>query len=417
VRSWGYTFRLLPMVGVGYYWIQCRVGYYLSEVGQAVTSDSPYPTFARNCATDLSERRSMSVERSSTREMIQCLRRLPNSAQLAETIPRIIAAYKTGNEPWIVGYSGGKDSTAVVKLVFQSLLRIRDRPKPVTVIYCDTGVEIPMASALARKALRGLVRESRAFGLPICARVLSPPLTERFFVKVIGRGYPPPTDKFRWCTDRLRIDPVSRFLESEKLRSATVVLGVRESESPTRHLTLKENRTHNRFWRKQRGERNRHLFLPIVDYSIHDVWLVNLLVDRPRTLRAKEVADLYAEASAECPAVRDVKGAPCGKARFGCWTCTVAKNGVTLRNLISHGEHRLEPLLQFRLWMEKERSQPNNRWPRRRNGKPGLGPMTLEWRRVALNELLKAQEQSGLNLIGPEEILAIHREWAADDAR
>jgi DNA sulfur modification protein DndC len=262
--------------------------------------------------------------------MLQCLRRLPNSAQLADTIPRIIAAYKSDSEPWIVGYSGGKDSTAVLKLMFQSLLRIRGKRKPVTVIYCDTGVEIPLASALARKALNGLVKEAEAFDLPITARILSPPIDERFFVKVIGRGYPPPTDKFRWCTDRLRIDPVSRFLESEQLSSATVVLGVRESESTTRNLTLAENRTRDRYWKIQRGVRNRRLFLPILDYSVHDVWLVNLLVDRPRTLRAKEVANLYAGASTECPTVRDVHGAPCGKARFGCWTCTVAKNGVTI---------------------------------------------------------------------------------------
>ena len=157
--------------------------------------------------------------------------------------------------------------------------------------------------------------------------------------------------------------------------------------------------------------------MPIVDYSISDVWLVNLFVDRPRTLSAKEVANLYAEASAECPTVRDIKGAPCGKARFGCWTCTVAKNGVTLRNLIAHGEHRSESLLQFRLWMEKERNNPTNRWPKRRNGQTGLGPMTLEWRRVALSKLFKAQEQSGLHLIDSEEISAIHREWAADDAQ
>src|ERR1700677_4550290 len=118
----------------------------------------------------------MDGERSSTRKMLQCLRRLPTSVQLAETIPRIIAAYKSDSEPWVVGYSGGKDSTAVVKLVFQSLLRVRNHHKPVTVIYCDTGVEIPMASALARKALNGLVREARAFDLPIRARILSPRL-------------------------------------------------------------------------------------------------------------------------------------------------------------------------------------------------------------------------------------------------
>jgi DNA sulfur modification protein DndC len=276
----------------------------------------------------------MLEERSSARQMLQCLLKLLNSSRLAETIPRIIAAYRSDDEPWIVGYSGGKDSTAVVKLVFQSLLRVRKRHKSVTVLYCDTGVEIPMASALARKALSGLAEEAKVFNLPISTRILSPPIEERFFVKVIGRGYPPPTDKFRWCTDRLRINPVSRFIESEELDSATVVLGVRESESSGRQLTLAENKTSDRFWKTQKGVRNRRLFMPIVDYSISDVWQVNVLIDRPRTLRAKQVAKLYADASAECPTVRDVRGAPCGKARFGCWTCTVAKNGVTLRNLI-----------------------------------------------------------------------------------
>jgi DNA sulfur modification protein DndC len=349
--------------------------------------------------------------------MLQCLRRLPNAPQLAETIARITSAYKYDNDPWIVGYSGGKDSTAVLKLIFQSLLRIKNRHKPVTVIYCDTGVEIPSAATLARKALRGLEVEARAFGLPIFTKILFPPLEERFFVKVIGRGYPPPTDKFRWCTDRLRIRPVSRFMETEGLSKAVVVLGVRESESATRQHTMQQNRTRDRFWKRQQGATNRRLFMPIADYSVVDVWQVNLLLDRPRTLRAREVADLYANAAAECPTVRDIRGAPCGKARFGCWTCTVAKKGVTLRNLIKNGDDRLRPLLEFRLWIEQERQNPSNRWPNRRNGSPGLGPMTLEWRRTALRQLLRVQEQSGLKLVSSEEVSAIRWEWKIDDKK
>lgn len=363
----------------------------------------------------LSAASSAEITREPAAQMLQCLRRLPNSPKVGETLARIIGAYKNDDAPWLIGYSGGKDSTAVVKLVFQSLLRIRDRTKPVTVIYCDTGVEIPMAAALARRALIGLVREAKAFHLPISARILTPSLRERFFVKVIGRGYPPPTDKFRWCTDRLRINPVSRYLKSEQFTSATVVLGVRESESSTRLVTLEENRTNNRFWKIQRKSSNRRLFMPILDYTIHDVWLVNLLVDRPRTLRAKEVANLYAEASVECPTVRDTNGAPCGKGRFGCWTCTVAKNGVTLRNLIAHGKPELQPLLDFRLWLEQERSNPKYRWAKRRNGQLGLGPMTLEWRRLALRKLLDAEKRSGLHLVDSQEVAAIHEEWAADD--
>lgn len=349
--------------------------------------------------------------------ILQCIRRLPNGTKIRRSISRIIEAYARDDAAWVVGYSGGKDSTAVLKLIFQSLLRVVDPHKPVTVIYCDTGVEIPLAAVLARAALADLEGEAREFDLPIQTRIVSPPLNERFFVKVIGRGYAPPTDKFRWCTDRLRIDPVSRFLEREQFSSATVVLGVRESESATRQLTLKENQTVDPFWKRQRGENGRRLFMPILDYSVHDVWLVNLLVDVPRSVRAKEVADLYISASGECPTVREVKGAPCGKARFGCWTCTVAKHGVTMRNLIESGETSLKPLLRYRLWLESDRSNPRYRWPMRRNGRPGLGPMTLQWRQMALAKLLEAQNESGFRLITAEEIQAIRQEWKADGLR
>jgi DNA sulfur modification protein DndC len=239
-------------------------------------------------------------------------------------------------------------------------------------------------------------------------------MNDRFFVKVLGRGYPPPTDKFRWCTDRLRINPVTRFLKSEEMRSAVVVLGVREAESATRRQTLDENKTGNKFWRRQGGVANRRLFLPILDYSTQDVWVANLLLNRPISMRAQEVADLYANASGECPTVREVKGAPCGKARFGCWTCTVAKKAVTLHNLIKSGHDNLKPLLDFRLWLERCRSNPRYRWKRRRNGTPGPGPMTLEWRRTALDRLLRAQEESGLLLIDASEIEVVRDHWKAE---
>jgi DNA sulfur modification protein DndC len=350
------------------------------------------------------------------KRVLQCLHKLPNKGQILQGISRITSAYLTDPAPWVIGYSGGKDSTAVVKLVFQSLLRLKHVRKPITVIYCDTGVEVPLAASLARQALNDLEKEAATHNLPISIRLLAPPVHESYWVKVIGRGYPPPTDKFRWCTDLLRIDPVTRFLESEEAESATVILGVRESESASRSLTLSENQTEDRFWRTQRGKSDRRLFMPIIDYSIQDVWNANLRLELPTSLRAEEVADLYADASGECPTIRDVKGAPCGKARFGCWTCTVAKNGTTLRNLIASGHDNLEPLLEFRLWLERHRNDSRFRRLKRRNGMPGPGPMTLPWRRLALRKLLDAQSRSNLPLINKDELRAIKKQWSAHDA-
>ena len=351
----------------------------------------------------------------SARKILDCLKFLPNYPIVSAAVERVAEEYLRDTRPWLIGYSGGKDSTALIKVVFQAIRLVGDATKPIDVIYCDTGVEIPLAGRLAKRCLRGLAAEAAECGIPIACNVVEPRLSDRFFVKVIGRGYPPPTDKFRWCTDRLRINPVTRFLNENDLDSATVLLGVREAESATRKLTISENRTDRRYWQQQRGKNDRFLFMPILDFSVIDVWHTNLLVERPISLRGSEVADLYVSASEECPTVRDVKGAPCGKARFGCWTCTVAKGGVTLKNLIASGDKRLKPLLDFRLWLEQERNNPEFRHRKRRNGQAGPGPMTLQWRKRALRRLLSAEKRSGFKLLCAAELRAIQKEWMQDD--
>ena len=118
------------------------------------------------------------------------------------TVDEIKAEYRASDLPWFLGFSGGKDSSAVLKLVFSALRELKERPRAVTVIYCDTGVEIPLVRRLVRETLNQVEVEARAEGIPIEAKVAVPKLEDRYFVKVIGRGYPPPTNKFRWCTDR-----------------------------------------------------------------------------------------------------------------------------------------------------------------------------------------------------------------------
>jgi len=333
-----------------------------------------------------------------------------SNGRVRKAMRRIKDAYRADSDPWIVGYSGGKDSTAVLQLVYRALSRLRHYHKPVTVVYCNTGVEIPCASRLALKALREFRRECREQELPIQTAVVRPRLSERFFAKVIGRGYPPPTDKFRWCTDRLITRPVFDLLRKKRHQRAAVVVGVREDESSTRSLTLQENPHEADFWRQQRGYVSRRLFMPILDFTVKTVWHLNLASGGPKSLRTPQLADLYADASG-CPDRRARNGAPCVDARFGCWTCTVSKHGVTLRNLINAGRKELSSLLDFRLWLEAERDNPRYRWRRRRNGDPGPGPMTMRWRRKALDKLLAAQRLSGISLIGDDEVSLIRQMW------
>ena len=217
-----------------------------------------------------------------------CLAKLPTSARMRQAVIRIKKAYEEDTRPWVVGYSGGKDSSAVLRLLFHALRLAEYHHKLVSVVYCDTGVEIPIACALARDVMVGFQKECQSFGLPVSTKVLQPRIEDRFFVKVIGRGYPPPTDKFRWCTDRLRINPVSDFLRSVDATDSVVVLGVRQSESATRSHTLRQNATDDRFWKLQKKRTDRVLFMPILDFSVEDVWQTLLSIPTPISVRGSE---------------------------------------------------------------------------------------------------------------------------------
>src|SRR6266576_3935773 len=144
-----------------------------------------------------------------------------------ETIRVIRRSLLEHPEPWIVGFSGGKDSSCVVKLIFQALLATPRRESSVTVVYCDTGVEIPLIRSLVWQTLTGLTIEARRAGIPLTCDAATPQLRDRFFFKVIGRGYVPPTNKFRWCTDRLRIQPVQSYIKGFSGTRKLVVLGLR----------------------------------------------------------------------------------------------------------------------------------------------------------------------------------------------
>jgi DNA sulfur modification protein DndC len=322
--------------------------------------------------------------------------------------------YRKSDAPWIVGYSGGKDSSALLKLLFLALLDIKDYIRPMSVIYCDTGVEIPIVRSLARTTLNGLKKEAKAYGLPISTRMLSPNLNNRFFVKVIGRGYPPPSNKFRWCTDRLRIEPVQRELGRHGLERGVVLLGLRRGESPERDRTLGKYGSRRTHYFRQAGNSRTSIFSPILELSVLDVWTLLRLDIAPKSIAGYKLEMLYQYSSGECPIIRDPRGTPCGKGRFGCWTCTVVRKDHAVENLVRYGYDELQPLLEFRNWMAQIRDKKQYRCRYRRNGSRALGPFTLDARREILGHLRAAQRQSSLTLITRPELRRIHQLWNED---
>lgn len=314
---------------------------------------------------------------------------------------------------WVVAFSGGKDSTAALKILLAAYRKSGLSTLNLTVIYCDTGVENPILDLYAKTTLARLREEFDEFGPTFKSHLLKAPVQDRFFVRIVGRGYPPPTNSFRWCTTGLRIRPVSRFIEAQDPRNTVVVLGLRLSESHQRDRTLRSSPEGR--WQKQReGNKDYDLFLPIVDLTVPEVWDAVFWLSKPRSINPTVLQDLYRDASGECPVIKAPQAPPCASGRFGCWTCTVVRQDRSAKKLIEAGYSELLPYFEFRAWLSKIRNDPAMRWPKRRNGAPGMGPFTLDARREILERLNQLEAMTGSEIISPEERGLIASLWQLD---
>ena len=149
-------------------------------------------------------------------------------------------------DPWVVAYSGGKDSTLLLQLTWEVLasLPIRDRRRKIYVVGNDTLVESPLVIRHLRTTMKTISTAAATDGLPIEGQITRPHIDQTFWVNVIGRGYIPPTRNFRWCTDRMKILPTSQLLERLARAHKRVVLlvGTRKSESVNRRRNMDEAR-------------------------------------------------------------------------------------------------------------------------------------------------------------------------------
>jgi DNA sulfur modification protein DndC len=348
--------------------------------------------------------------------------------------------YLCDDVPWIVGYSGGKDSTAILQIVWTALTTIEParRTKPVHVITNDTLVENPIVSGWVRTSQTRINEAAAEQGLPVQAHLLIPEIGETFWVNLIGRGYPAPTRRFRWCTERMKINPATRFIR-ETVRSngeTIIVLGARRAESAARARRIDQQAAS-----EVRENLSPHpdlasalVYKPIVDWTNDDVWSYLMQNKNPWGHDNKKLMTMYrsASADAECPLVIDTSTASCGNSRFGCWTCTVVEKDKSMAAMISNDAERewMQPLLDLRNELaDSERSREVRDW-RRLNGKVSLfngevvpGPYTQEARADWLRKLLEAQawvrangpkETAEIELVAMEELHEIRRIWVED---
>lgn len=332
--------------------------------------------------------------------------------QILPAIERTQRAIEENSEKhWIIAYSGGKDSTATLKIFLAALKKVDKKPRAVSLIYCDTGVENPVIDEYVKRTLQKIDNETTALGIDVSIDILRAPLDDRFFAKVAGRGYPTPTNHFRWCTKALRINPVTKFIQTYGSEDAVVVLGSRRDESQQRKRSIQKNG--DDYWQKQGGS-SASVFLPILDLNISDVWDAIFLLGTPVSIDASEIERLYRDASGECPVIKSPNSPPCGSGRFGCWTCTVVRKDHSAIKLVDAGHAQLAPFLEFRNWLAEVRNDEARRWPVRRNGVRRPGPFSIEAREEILFGLLQLEKSTGIEVFADGEIEHILGLWKKD---
>jgi DNA sulfur modification protein DndC len=335
---------------------------------------------------------------------------------LPEIRASLIRLYLEDPRPWLVGFSGGKDSTLVAALVFETVLSLppEQRSKPISVVCTDTRVEIPAIAETIEGVLEKMRRCSDQHALGIDVNLLKPPAEQSFWVNLLGRGYPAPNRLFRWCTQRLKIDPVTEFVTRRIGRwgEAILHLGARSAESSTRARLLARTEQRNDL-RRHRDLPNVWVATPIEHLSTEEVWAFLLQHENPWGGSNRPLYQLYANASGgECPLVVDDTTPACGNSRFGCWVCTVVERDKASEGLLANGDTRMEPLLAFRETLAWYRDPANGqRDPVTKRGQDGPGPLTINARRALLGKLLELEAETGLDLVSEEELFLIQRLW------
>ncbi|OFX87862.1 MAG: sulfurtransferase [Bacteroidetes bacterium GWF2_33_16] len=359
------------------------------------------------------------------------------TSRIKHIIDEIIDQYTYADQtkkPWIIGFSGGKDSTVLLTLVWEALLKIRKMPtpfqlrRPVYVVCNDTLVENPIITEYVTRVLNKINKSAREQDLPIFIRKTIPRLEDSFWVNIIGKGYPVPNNAFRWCTDKLKIKPTSRFIIDQIAENgeAIILIGTRSQESQTRAKSIKKHEIRGKRLTKHPNHTNTFVYAPIKHLMLEEIWTLINSHPSPWGADNTELFKIYSDASAddyECPTmVTNDNHKSCGQSRFGCWTCTVVKEDKSMLALINNGYEWLKPLYNLRKTLELERNIEDNRKNTRRDGSPAvnnLGTYKEMYRASILKRVLETQKEvqktkSHVELITNQELIAIQAIWNRD---
>lgn len=346
-----------------------------------------------------------------------------------ELTARSLNAYGPTHKHWAVAWSGGKDSTATLTLLMWLIESGRvHRPETLTVFFADTRLELTPLMAAAHDIMDDLRERG------IAVHVVMAPLDERFFVYMLGRGVPPPSNTFRWCTPQIKIEPMEAALEKlvgELGEKVLMITGVRQGESAVRDARIvmscgKDGAECGQGWYQETMPKALcDTLAPLLHWRVCHVW---------EWLRSwaptAEFGDWSTKLLAEAYGGDEAEEL---NARTGCVGCPLTQKDVALTNIVKRrGWEYLAPLLRLKplyRWLRKPSQrlrQPGGE--RRKDGslsvnQQRMGPLTMQARLTALDTVLAiqaevnavadAQGRARVDILNPEEEARIRELIAA----
>lgn len=340
--------------------------------------------------------------------------------------------YLHDQRPWMIGFSGGKDSTLLVSLVMDMIQNLPTNypKKKVYIVSSDTGVENPIVRDYMHKMSKQINEKGEKINIE--AHIIYPPVEKTFWSCLIGLGYPSPEPPgFRWCTDKLKIKPINDFTLKTIQENGEVVmlLGVRKAESQYRARSIERREVEGKLLVKHSDIENAYVYNPLTEIPNEYVWEY-LLKDNGKTPWGSDNHYLFqmyqgeslGEEESTLGQIDKNKIAVTGNSRFGCWVCTMVVEDKSLKNFIDKGHTELIPLREFRNWLVSIRNNPEYRDTKRRNGSVyvredgelGFGSFSLAGRVAILKKLLELENQTHLNIISEDELKFIDSCWEKD---
>lgn len=317
--------------------------------------------------------------------------------------------YGSRYDHWSIAFSGGKDSSATVAAVLLLIRSGRVRaPKSLTVLYADTRMELPPLYATAMRVMSE-IRE-RGFD----TRIVLPEMDDRFMVYMLGRGVPPPSNTFRWCTGQIKVEPMVTALKSlrdEYGQKFLMLTGVRIGESAARDGRIalacgKNNSECGQGWfQEAMPDAVADTLAPLLHWRLCHVWdfLTGMVpAEFDHGLSTRPIAEVYGQdENLET------------HARTGCVGCNLASRDFALEEIVRRPQwKRFSPLMELRpLYAELKKPTRRIRKDGSETRKDGslvtnpcrMGPLTFEARRWGLGRVLDIQERAGVDLINTEE--------------